>query len=356
MNMREIARLAGVSSATVSRVISGSGLVREDTARRVQKILDESQFIPNPSATTLKYGRSKTIGLIVPDISNGFFAEFVGAFEDLLIEIDHEVLLTSAQTPDKLLKSIRRMLMRQVDGVVLMASEFETEAVEPLLLKNVPIVTVDRRHARIGCSDVSIDYETGTQQAVQHLASLGHSRIGYIAGLHGPHTTKVRAEAFAAALRGAGLSFDPALVRYGNYRINGGESTVPSLMTIASPPTAILTANDMTAFGAIQGLHRMGLSVPRDLSVIGVDDVVMSQVSQPPLSTIRIPRRRMARLCLEALDFSKDRVDQLGTQLSIPTELVVRESTAPPRCLHATSASRRSQATKKAKATGSRNA
>lgn len=330
MNMREIARLAGVSSATVSRVISGSGLVREDTARRVQKILDESQFIPNPSATTLKYGRSKTIGLIVPDISNGFFAEFVGAFEDLLIEIDHEVLLTSAQTSEKLLKSIRRMLMRQVDGAVLMASEFETEAAEPLLLKNVPIVTVDRRHARVGCSDVSIDYETGTQQAVQYLASLGHRRIGYIAGSEGPHTTEVRRLAFADALRGAGLQYHPELVHYGNYRITGGEEAMPILMKATHPPTAILTANDMTAFGAIQGLHRMGLTVPRDVSIMGVDDVVMGQVSQPPLSTIRIPRRRLARLCLEAMDFSKEHADQMGTQLSVTTELIVRESTAAP--------------------------
>lgn len=330
MNMREIARRAGVSSATVSRVINGSPLVRADTAQRVREILAEVNFIPNPSATTLKYGRSKTIGLIVPDISNPFFAEFVGAFEDLLIEIDHEVLLTSAQTSEKLERSIRRMLMRQVDGAVLMASEFDTEAVEPLLLKNVPIATVDRRVVRPGCSDVAIDYEGGSIKAVQHLYSLGHRRIGYIAGTDGPRTTTVRHDAFAEAVRGTGLVFDPSLVRFGDYRVTGGEAGVMALMALSNPPTAIITANDMTAFGAMQGLHRLGLSAPRDLSLIGVDDVLLSKALQPPLSTIRIPRKRLAILCKEALDFSKDNMEQNGRELRVPTELIVRESTAPP--------------------------
>ena len=304
--------------------------MRDDTAQRVRAVLAEVQFIPNPSATTLKYGRSKTIGLVIPDISNPFFAEFVGAFEDLLIEIDHEVLLTSAQTPEKLLKSVRRMLMRQVDGAVLMGSEFDTEAVESLLLKNVPIATMDRRLVRAGCSDVSIDYERGSSEAVRHLASLGHKRIGYIAGSNGLHTTQIRKGAFAEAMREAGLIFDPALVRYGDFRITGGEASIMSLMHSAEPPTAVFTANDLTAFGAIQGIHRMGMVVPRDLSIIGVDDVLLCEVAQPPLSTLRIPRQRLAKGCAEALEYSKRNMVRAGTQILIPTELIMRESTARP--------------------------
>lgn len=341
MNMREIARRAGVSSATVSRVINGSTIVREDTAQRVRKVLEEVQFIPNPSATTLKYGRSKTYGLIVPDMLNPFFAEFFGAFEDLLVEIDHEVLLTSAQTPEKLLKSIRRMLMRQVDGAVLMASEFDTKSVEPLLRRRVPLTTVDRRTVYAGCSDVSIDYELGFAEAVRHLISLGHTRIGYIGGMKGPHTTEVRANAFKLAIRGAGVTLHPELMRHGNYRVSGGEREVTALMNSTEPPTAILTANDLTALGAVQGLHRHGLSAPHDLSVIGLDDILLSDVCQPPLSTIRTPRQRLAKVCLEALDFSKANIESLGIQLSVPTELIVRETTAPPRRKERTSKSSR---------------
>ncbi|MEK6397398.1 MAG: LacI family DNA-binding transcriptional regulator [Terriglobus sp.] len=329
--MREIARRAGVSSATVSRVINGSTAVREDTAQRVRSILEEVQFIPNPSATTLKYGRSKTYGLIVPDMVNPFFAEFFGEFEDLLIGIDHEVLLTSAHTSEKLLKSIRRMLMRQVDGAVLMASEFDTKSVEPLLRRRVPLTTVDRRTVHAGCSDVSIDYELGFAEAVRHLVSLGHTRIGYIGGMKGPHTSEVRANAFKRAIRDAGLRVHPEWMREGNYRVSGGEREVTALMKEAETPTAILTANDLTALGAAQGLHRMGMSAPHDLSVVGCDDIFLSEVSQPPLSTVRTPRKRLAKACIEALDFSKANIESQGIQLSVPTELIVRETTAPPK-------------------------
>jgi DNA-binding LacI/PurR family transcriptional regulator len=328
MNMREIARLAGVSSATVSRVINDSPLVKEGTAKRVRKILDEVNFIPNPSATTLKYGRSKTFGLIVPDISNPFYAEFVGAFEDLLIEVDHEVLLTSVQTTEKLVKSIRRMLMRQVDGAVLMASEFDTQAIEPLLLHRIPLVTVDRRTTQAGCSDVAINYEEGFVLAVKHLKELGHKRIGYIGGMEALQTSKVRARAFELAMKGADLVYRPNLTRFGNYRVSGGKEAVLSLFEQSAPPTAVLTANDMTALGAIQGLHCMKLNAPKDLSIIGIDDVLLSEVVQPPLTTIRIPRKRLAESCIHALDHTKQDVERKGKQFSVPTELIVRESTA----------------------------
>ena len=325
--MRTIALKAGVSSATVSRVINGSSLVKGDTAKRVQAILDEANFIPNPVATTLKYGRSKTFGLIIPDIRNPFYSEFLGAFEDLLAEVDHEVLMTSVQTSTKLVKSIRRMLMRQVDGAVFMASEYDTQAIEPLFLHKVPLVTVDRRTVQSGCSDVSIDYEDGSLQAIRHLRELGHKRIGYIGGIEGIRTSKVRFGAFQKGLAGCGLRFFPNLVRQGDYRVPGGELAVISLMKEASRPTAILTANDLTAFGAIRGLHKLGLSAPHDLSVVGLDDVMFCDVLQPPLTTIRIPRKRMAEACIRALNHTKEDVERRGSRYSVPTELIVREST-----------------------------
>jgi DNA-binding LacI/PurR family transcriptional regulator len=328
MNMRAIALRAGVSSATVSRVINGSPLVKEDTARRVREILDEVNFIPNPSATTLKYGRSKTYGLIIPDIRNPFYSEFLGEFEDLLIETDHEVLVTSVQTSAKLVKSVRRMLMRQVDGTVLMASEFDTKAIEPLFLHKVPLVTIDRRSVQAGCSDVAIDFEVGYLQAVRHLRELGHRRLGYIGGTEGLLTSRVRESSFQIALEKSGLRLFANLMRTGDYRISGGEQAVLSLMKEKSPPTAILTANDLTAFGAIRGLHALGLSVPKDMSIVGLDDVLLSDVMQPPLTTIRIPRRRMAEVCVQALNHTKENVDRRGALYSVPAELIVRESTA----------------------------
>jgi DNA-binding LacI/PurR family transcriptional regulator len=328
MNMREIAARAGVSSATVSRVINGSPLVKEKTAKRIQAILDEVNYIPNPVATTLKYGRSKTYGLVIPDLKNPFYAEFLSEFEDLMVETDHEMLLTNVGNNQKLVKSIRRMLMRQVDGAVFMASEFDTQDIEQLFLHRIPLVTVDRRSVHAGCSDVAIDFEAGFLEAVQHLKSLGHKRIGYIGGTEGLRTSRIRHHAFELALEKTGLKLYPNLLRSADYRIAGGERAVISLMQERARPTAILTANDLTAFGAIRGLHTLGLSVPRDLSVVGLDDVLLADVLQPPLTTIRIPRRRMAEACLKALAYTKEDVDRRGMRISVPAELVVRESTA----------------------------
>lgn len=329
MNMRAIAQRAGVSSATVSRVINGSPAVREDTAQRVRRILEENNFIPNPVATTLKYGRSKTYGLIIPDIRNPFYSEFLGEFEELLAETDHEVLLTNVGSPAKLVKSVRRMLMRQVDGAVLMASEFDTKAIEPLFRHKVPIVTVDRRAVQAGCSDVAVDFEGGFIQAVEHLRALGHRRLAFIGGTEGLRTSAVRLAAFQNAVERVGLRFYSNLIRTGDYRIPGGEQAILSLMSAPakSRPTAVLTANDLTAFGAIRGLHTLGLSVPRDLSLVGLDDVILSDILQPPLTTIRIPRRRMAEVCIAALNRTKENVERRGTRYPVPTELIIREST-----------------------------
>jgi LacI family transcriptional regulator len=327
MNMRDVARKAGVSSATVSRVVNGSPLVTEETARRVRKVLEEVGFIPNPHATTLKYGRSKTFGLIIPDITNPFYAEFLGAFEHLLRQIDHEVLFTNVEDDETLVSSVRRMLMRQVDGVVLMASEFDTKAIEPLLLHKVPLVTVDRKTVQIGCSDVSIDFEAGFRQAVSHLKELGHRQLGFIGGIAGLKTSLVRFEAFRSALQQNGLAYTPEFVRTGNYRVDGGDAAIRSLWKETKRPSAVLTVNDITAFGVIRGLHHMGYVVPTDVSVVGVDDLLLSDVMQPELTTIRIPRQRMATVCLDALNYTKQDVHRRGVSFSVPTELIIREST-----------------------------
>ncbi len=312
----------------MSRVINGSPLVKEKTAKRVRQILNDVNFIPNPVATTLKYGRSKIYGLIIPDIRNPFYSEFWAEFEEMLVETDHELLITKVQSSSTLVKSVRRMLMRQVDGAILMASEFDTRDIEPLFRHKVPIVTVDRRSVQNGCSDVAIDFEGGFLQGVQHLRELGHKRIGYIGGTEGLRTSNIRFKAFQSAVERSGLRFYSTLVRTGDYRIKGGEEAIRSLMKEKSPPTALMTANDLTAFGAIRGLHSMGMSVPKDLSVIGLDDVLLCDILQPPLTTIRIPRRGMAEACLKAMNHTKEDVERRGARYSVPAELVVRESTA----------------------------
>jgi LacI family transcriptional regulator len=143
-------------------------------------------------------------------------------------------------------------------------------------------------------------------------------------------TSQVRLEAFKAALEKYGLRFYPELVRAGDYRLNGGERAIASLMKEHHPPTALLTANDLTALGVMKGLHGLGINVPFDVSLVGLDDILLADVVHPRLTTIRIPRRRMAEACLRALNQTKEDVTRGGARYSVPTELVVRESTAPP--------------------------
>lgn len=332
MNMRTVALQAGVSSATVSRVINGSPLVREDTANRVRRVIEQMNFIPSPVATTLKYGRSRTYGLIIPDITNPFYPEFLRDFEELLVEVDHEVLLANIGSNNSaMVRSVRRMLMRQVDGAVLMASEFDTKAFEPLLAHKIPLVTIDRRQVAEGISDVAIDFETGLKQAIQHLSELGHRRIAFVEGTRGLRTSKIRLRAFRKGMEQNGLEFRPELLWESNYRVEGGEAAALDLVKQRNPPTAVLTVNDLTAFGVIRGLHRAGLRIPHDMSVVGMDDILLCDIIEPPLTTVRIDRREMAEACLAALEYTKRHLDKQGQRIPVGTRLLVRESTAPPR-------------------------
>ncbi len=328
--MRAVALHAGVSSATVSRVINGSAPVSQEVAERVRKALHELNFIPNPIATALKYGRSKTYGVIVPDLTNPFYPEFILHFEDVLVEIDHELLMATTQSSEaRLLSSVRRMLMRRVDGVVLMASEIDTRSVEPLLEHRIPIVTIDRRRVEEGTGDVAIDFEDGYRKAIKHLRDLGHTRIAFIGGNEGIVTSQIRLDAFRKALDLAGLPYYPCLAAYGNYRVAGGNEAMQALLKAKPAPTAVLTANDLTAFGALQALQAKSVRVPQDISLVGFDGILLGAALYPPLTTIAVSPRDMALTCVRALDHLKADVTRRGLSLTVRGELLERGSTGP---------------------------
>jgi len=329
-NMRTVALRAGVSSATVSRVINGLPSVKQETAEHVRKIIEELRFIPNPSATTLKYGRSNTYGLIVPDLTNPFFPEFLLHFEQVFVENDHEILVATTQSSEeKLTNSVRRMIMRRVDGVVLMASEMDTRSIEPIFDHQIPMVTVDRRRVHKGCGDVAIAFENGFREAVVYLKELGHRRIGFVGGTEGLTTSEVRLQAFQQALQNAGLMFTSRFVRAADYRVDGADAAMSSLLNEPDRPTAIMTVNDLTAFGVLRALHRAGIKVPSEMSVVGFDGILLSSAVQPPLTTIAISLKDMANRCLEALGKLKADVSKRGPLLLVNSKLLIRESTGP---------------------------
>ncbi|RSL16449.1 LacI family transcriptional regulator [Edaphobacter aggregans] len=289
------AKVAGVSSATVSRVINGSNLVKPVTAERVRRVIADLKFVPYGSATTLKYGRSSTYGLIIPDITNPFFPEFIRSFESILVDHNQDMLMATTDFhPSKMQQTIYRMLVRKVDGIALLAAEIETEPIEAVIHHRVPLVTMDRLLLAPGLSDVAIDYASGMNQAVQHLKQLRHRKIGYIGGSDGPTISDHRVRAFVNAMRSADLEVDPAFIRVGNYRITGGESAMTEVLALRHRPTALLTANDLTAIGALRVIRKNGLSVPKDFSIVGFDDIDLSDIVYPahydPLTLARTCR------------------------------------------------------------------
>jgi DNA-binding LacI/PurR family transcriptional regulator len=332
MDMRDIAKLAGVSSATVSRVVNGSSLVRPETVERVRKVIEEAKFFPNNSATTLKYGRSGTYGLIIPDITNPFFPEFIKRFEGIVVENDQEMLMATTDFHSgRMQQSIRRMLIRKVDGVALLASEIETGPFEDLMHNRVPLVTMDRGHTANRLSDVAINNKSGMNQALRHLKDFGHKKVGYIGGSAGLTISDHRVEAFIRALKRVDIVPRPEFIKVGNYRITGGMAAMTELLSLQDRPTAILAANDLTAIGGMRAAMGMGFSIPDDVSIIGFDDIEMSDIVHPPLTTLRLPRYELAKAFFDALEHLTSDPHAPGQQRSVKTTLVVRESTGPAR-------------------------
>ncbi len=332
MDMRDIAKIVGVSSATVSRVINGSNLVRPETANRVRQVIEELKFFPNTNATTLKYGKSGTYGLIIPDITNPFFPEFLKQFEKILVKNNQEMLMATTDFHStRLQQSVRRMLVRKVDGVALLASEIETESIEALIHNRVPLVTMDRRKIGPGLSDVTINNTSGMEQAIEYLKSLGHTKIGYIGGSSQRTISDHRANAFLRAMKKFELAVNHDFMRVGDYRFTGGEAAMIELIRLTDRPTAILTANDMTAIGALRALREYGYSVPGDFSIIGFDDIELGELIYPSLTTLRLPRHQFAETFFRALeDAGKDR-NAPGKKYTVGTSLVIRNSAGPVR-------------------------
>jgi LacI family transcriptional regulator len=330
MDMRDIARIAGVSSATVSRVINGLSSVRPATAERVQRVIDELKFIPNGSATTLKYGRSNTYGLIVPDITNPFFPEFIQSFEKIIAATNYNMLVATTESQSlRMTKTIHRMLVSQVEGIALLASEIETVPIESVMSSRVPLVTMDRRVVGEGLSDVCVDSTSGMREAVKHLYKLGHRKIGYIGGSAGPTISDHRLHSFLLAMGSVGLPAEPQFLRVGNYRISGGESAMAELLELSARPSAIIAANDLTAIGALRVIHKRGFSVPGDFSIVGFDDIELSDIVYPPLTTLRLSRHELAKTFVSALEVLANSPHRNGKQYNVETSLVIRDSTGP---------------------------
>jgi LacI family transcriptional regulator len=329
MDIREIARRAKVSTATVSRALNRIPSVDPQLAKRVWKIADELGYYPNTQARALVSGRSRIFGLIVSEITNPFFPEIVQTFENLAVENNYEILLTSTvHDPKRMESSVRRMIERRVDGVAILTFGMEDTLLDHLRFRKVPLVFVDVGPDAPGIVNIRINYLNGIRQAVQHLAALRHTRIAFVSGPSHLKSVAARRDAFNISMAEIGLNAD--LVVEGDHSMDGGIRALAELSKLADRPTAILCSNDMTAIGVMREAYDQGIEIPDDLSVVGFDDIRWAGFTIPPLTTVRMSQMELATIAFQALlnEVHRDSPSQERTEHELITSLVLRRSTA----------------------------
>ncbi|HET9168360.1 MAG TPA: LacI family DNA-binding transcriptional regulator [Actinospica sp.] len=326
----DVARVAGVSTATVSRALRGVDGVNARTRERVLAVARELGYAASPAASRLAGGRTGTVAVVVPYITRWFFSEVISGAEQVLRERGMDLLLYNLGHVEGRERYFSGEVLRQrADAVLVLCLPLSQAELEALGGSSIPVALVgaDVEH----CPSVRIDDVAGARAAVRHLVNLGHERIALIAGVQGDPmgftTPEDRRRGYRETLAEAGLPVGPDLEVAGDFTVEGGASAMAQLLSLRHPPTAVFAESDEMAFGAMRTLRNAGMSVPRDISLIGFDDHELADLMN--LSTIAQPVReqgaRAAELLLEVLD-GGDGVEQ---RVIMPTRLVVRGSTGP---------------------------
>ena len=327
-SIKDIASEAGVSTATVSHVINKTRFVSEAVRARVLKAIELHDYYPNAHARSLASGNSRTLGLIISDIANPFFPELVKSIEAAAFKHDYDVILSNTNyEAARASHYVRRFIERKVAGVALMTSEMDKALIGELARREVSVVFLDSGEAGLRMSNLRVDYDTGIRQAIMHLVELGHQNIAFIGGPSHLHSAQRRLESFRQTMRNV-LPAAPEQIFQGDFKIEGGKRATSEILAANDLPTAVVAANDLMAFGAISEFRRAGLDVPGDVAIIGFDDIAFSSLIEPALTTVNLPRKELGRMAVEALMATLSDASKHGVELTIPTQLVVRNSTA----------------------------
>ncbi|GAB1823620.1 LacI family DNA-binding transcriptional regulator [Herbidospora sp. RD11066] len=338
MTIHEVAARAGVSPATVSRFLRGQS-VRSPEA--IQAAVDALGYWPSAAAQSLKSGRTHTIGVVVPDITNPFFAAVVKGMESVTRTEQYRILLANSDESIEREDHVLSDMARRVDGVILAPATERDRTPLKLRDSKVPLVFIDRDLVDGEDFDaVLVDNVGGAKLAVDHLVGLGHTRIAAISGPSDTTPGRRRREGFLEALTAKGVGIAPAHDLIGDFRESSGYQLTLSLLSLPEPPTAIFTANNLMTLGALKALHDMRVDVPGQVSLIGFDDLDTGPLLRPPLTVVDRPMVEQGvlamRLLLRRLD--PQYVDDIPRRIVLDTKLVHRASTAPPKARKARSA------------------
>jgi DNA-binding LacI/PurR family transcriptional regulator len=330
--MRDVASRAGVSTATVSRVLAGVGNPRAETAGAVLAAVEALGYRPSAVARSLRVRRTHTFGLIVTDIGNPFFPELVKAADDAARRCGYSILLGSAAYDEhRAVHYLDLMVGSRVDGMIVASSQLSAESWRWLAAAPVPVVVVNAEPVGLPISTITSDNTGGARLAAAHLVALGHRTIAYVRGPEGFTADLPRFEGFRAACREAGIAAGDLVEVRGDAQFEGGERAAAGLLASGAGITAIACHNDMTAIGVLRALRAAGRSVPGEISVIGCDDIAAASWVVPALTTVAQQKAEMGRLAVERLAAVLDDPDGAGEPgtVRLPMLLRERESTGP---------------------------
>ncbi len=334
--IKDIARHAGVSHTTVSRALNHSPLISIETTERIQEIATELGYHPSVAARSLKTNRSQALGVIVSHIADPFFSEILEGIDDVAQENGYSLFIASAQNdPIRENSIVQTMREHRVDGVILCSPHFTPEQSNQLNSYNIPIVDLNNQASEAFRFAIYHDDVDGSRQVSQHLIDLGHHRIAYLGNVASGRTTQERYEGFKQAMEEADLPICPEYILQvsGNSAEKGREG-LDYFLALPEKPTAVICYNDMMAVGVLSGLHQAGMRVPEDMSVTGFDNIMYSNYTQPPLTTIDQPKRFLgaeaARMMLAQLSPDANSLLMEKRIKRLKGMLIIRQSAAPP--------------------------
>jgi LacI family transcriptional regulator, galactose operon repressor len=333
--MVAVAEAAKVSIFTVSAVLNGTSVVSDALRERVEEAIRLTGYKRNSVARSLKTGRTQTVGVVIGDITNPFYTDVVAAVQQVLYRAGYGVMLCCNDRNVTLQSDHIAVLHdRMVDGLIIAPTGDDEQLRTALEQTHLPVVLIDRILEGLESDAVIIDNRAAVVSAMRYLLSLGHRRIGFVAGMYESFTGRERLAGYHAALGENGVEYEPDLVQLGNFRIDDAYNATLRLMTQHNPPTAIFSSNNLMVIGVMKALSHLGLNCPNDVSVAGLDDFPWSDAFQPRLTTVAQPTRRIgeqaAHLLLERLE---GKVEGKGRRIVLDGELKVRES-----CRRATAA------------------
>ena len=328
VTIKEVAEFAGVSRATVSRVLNNHAYVTDDVRQRVQQAMDTLGYQPNRSARRLRAQSSDIMGLIIPDIQNSLFQALVRGVEDAAYANQLNVVLCNTDdNPDKQKAYLRVMQAERAAGVVVIPTRPNDGVVlAPVRETGIPVVLVDREVVNFEADIVKVDNIRGAHAATTHLVRLGYQRIAIIAGTQTLTPGRERLRGCYEAFDEQGIRVDPALVKVGNFRLESGYELTRELMSMAEPPDAIFAANNLMSLGALRALHELGIRIPEQAALIGFDDMPWAGDLNPPLTAVSQPGYEMGQQAVQLLLQRVERPASPFYKVVLQPRLVVRRS------------------------------